>query len=174
MYNPVKLVEFGQDAPLGTIRLVTEQTTRFVWYMGDEGQIRTIQLNPGEWEKFTSTGTIDLNSVMSVNSDIWDESSEWETLDLSYNECEGYKSGEMDEIYQTVYNAEQARLWAIRLYLRRAGEDGLTAPYVTNMYENYQKGLCTLYEAITIILDDVVAFGTSDSQDVIDKSPIRN
>lgn len=119
-----KLGEYTQNAPFTPFRVVSDSSTRTVWYLGDEGQIIPNVLESDLWDKYTTTGHLVLMGASA------DELTEADLFD---------KMADID------HSDEEDKLWAIILYL------GGTA-VSDKMWRNYEKGLCTLCEAISHIL----------------------
>jgi hypothetical protein len=126
-----KLCEIGQSGPFGAFRVVVDESTQTVWYMGDEGEIMTHRLDADEIASYRASGTIALNSG---NSDTWDEGINW------------FKAFDSDNLDKGV------RIYTIAMYLRKVGESGETGPYARKMYEHYQNGLITLDELATYLV----------------------
>lgn len=129
-------VEFGQNGPLGTTRAIVEMTSRIVWYVGDEGRIVQNRLDSDEWDLWVLSGILTLNGT---NSDNWDESLEWDNLDL-------VDIGDYTDT--STYWNEWARIILIRVWLHKVGQN---VTLVVKMLQNYRNGLCTAIETVEAI-----------------------
>lgn len=135
-----ELTEINSHGIFTPFRVIADHDDKTVYYMSDEDNVVVNHLNPYEWERYTRTGYL---TLLAENGD------EWNKDDIATLMCNAYEAPTEDE---------EDKLWAIRLYLRKWGEEGddiSKALKIRTLWQTYQNGLCLLSEAITYVLLEV-------------------